>query len=52
MIKTWPPNAWGILFLPSGRPVRGRARSRPLPEDSPLLYSAAVSLAAYPLRES
>ena len=32
MSQTWNPSAPGILRLPSGRLVRGRALSRPLPD--------------------
>ena len=32
MSETWEPSAPGILPLPSGRLVRGRGLSRPLPE--------------------
>lgn len=32
MITTWDPAAPGVLRLPSGRLVRGRGLSRPLPE--------------------
>jgi protein-tyrosine phosphatase len=31
MIDTWDPTTAGVLRLPSGRLVRGRALSRPLP---------------------
>lgn len=31
MITTWEPTAAGVLCLPSGRLVRGRGLSRPLP---------------------
>jgi protein-tyrosine phosphatase len=31
MTGTWPPDAAGVLRLPSGRLVRGRALRRPLP---------------------
>lgn len=31
MIDTWEPTAPGVLQLPSGRTVRGRALRRPLP---------------------
>ncbi|QMU76937.1 protein phosphatase [Streptacidiphilus sp. PB12-B1b] len=31
MITTWDPTALGVLRLPSGRLVRGRGLSRPLP---------------------
>ncbi|TYB51795.1 protein phosphatase [Nonomuraea sp. PA05] len=32
MIETWDPAAAGVLRLPSGRLIRGRGLSRPLPE--------------------
>lgn len=35
MVRTWEPTSNGVLRLPSGRLVRGRALRRPLP-DGPL----------------
>jgi hypothetical protein len=36
VISPWPPDAPGVLCLPSGRLIRGRALSRPLPDGEPL----------------
>ncbi|MFF1767433.1 protein phosphatase [Streptomyces sp. NPDC058249] len=35
MTETWDPSDAGVLRLPSGRLVRGRALRRPLPADAP-----------------
>ena len=40
MNDTWNPESQGVLRLPSGRLVRGRALRRPLPQGfNPLLHS-------------
>jgi protein-tyrosine phosphatase len=39
MTGTWEPTAAGVLRLPSGRLVRGRALSRPLPGGPPPAFA-------------
>ncbi|WP_369259061.1 protein-tyrosine phosphatase family protein [Streptomyces sp. R35] len=48
MIESWDPNGAGVLCLPSGRLVRGRALRRPLPEDGPTPTYAVYLLGKQP----
>lgn len=48
MTETWDPNCAGVLLLPSGRLVRGRALRRPLPADGPAPAYAVYLLGNQP----
>ncbi|MEU9211695.1 protein phosphatase [Streptomyces sp. NPDC048415] len=46
--ETWNPTGAGVLRLPSGRLVRGRALRRPLPPDAPAPTYAVYLLGSKP----
>ncbi|MEU9289724.1 protein-tyrosine phosphatase family protein [Streptomyces sp. NPDC048275] len=48
MKSTWNPSGAGVLCLPSGRLVRGRALRRPFPPDGPLPTYAVHLLGRQP----
>ncbi|MEU1038368.1 protein phosphatase [Streptomyces sp. NPDC005551] len=48
MTDTWNPAGAGVLRLPSGRLVRGRALRRPLPADAPVPAYAVYLLGGRP----
>ncbi|GGN55853.1 protein-tyrosine-phosphatase [Streptomyces albiflavescens] len=48
MAEQWDPHGTGVLRLPSGRLVRGRALRRPLPADAPAPTYAVYLLGKQP----
>ncbi|WP_369246470.1 protein phosphatase [Streptomyces sp. R41] len=48
MTESWDPHGAGVLRLPSGRLVRGRALRGPLPEDGPAPTYAVYLLGRQP----